>query len=222
MTASPVEPSLEEKGFTLIELILVIAIIGLIYLVSVNGGGSLAFWKQRTALNKLTQTITFLHHQAIADQSFYRFEIDFQNNSYRVGVVRPEPDEDARFLEIAGDAGAISLELAAFLSPAMGSTHTLIPPPEFPDLFEPTPLPEGVVFQDVKTPQGEFIRGASEKAWFHFSPRGFTEFAVIHLALRDDAFITITLNPFTGIAKMIPEYKDFEWTYGKGLGTNAG
>lgn len=203
------------RGLTLVEIVLVIAVLGLLYAVSTQGGGSIAFWKQKSGLRKLTETISFLHHQAVADQAFYRFEIDFERNAYRVGVVRPEPQEDERFLEIASDAGAISLELAAFLSPAMGYSHTLIPPPDFPDLFQFTPLPPGVVFQDVKTPQGEFVRGTSDKAWFHFSPLGFTEFAVIHLTLHDESAVTITLNPFTGITKLIPEYKDFEWTYGQ-------
>ena len=174
------------------------------------------FWKQRSGLRKLTETISFLHYQAIADQAFYRLEIDFKENSYRVGVVRPEPENAQQFLDLAGDAGSISLEIADFLSPGLGGSHTLIPPPNFPDLFTPIPLPDGVIFQDVKTPQGEFVRGTSEKAWFHFAPRGFTEFAVLHLTLSDESPLTILVNPFTGTTETFPEYKEFEWTYETG------
>ena len=56
-------------------------------------------------------------------------------------------------------------------------------------------------------------------AYIRFSPRGFSEFAVIHLRTAAGKEITILINPFTGEAQIIREYKDFEWTYGKKKGS---
>jgi hypothetical protein len=48
-----------------------------------------------------------------------------------------------------------------------------------------------------------------------FSPRGFSEFAVVHITLPTNETITILVNPFTGITKVLRADKDFTWTYGR-------
>ena len=52
-------------------------------------------------------------------------------------------------------------------------------------------------------------------AYIRFSPRGFSEFSVIHLKLANEKDVTILVNPFTGEADIIRGYKDYEWTYGR-------
>lgn len=171
--------------------------------------------KQETFLRKLTGTIEFLHYQAVVDQAFYQLEIDFDTNSYRVGVLRPEQEYTKELQELAQDAGNLTLELAAFLSPAMMSEQTLIPPPSFPSLAEPVELPSDSRFQDVRTMRGRTLASQGGKTHIVFSPRGFSEFAVIRMRMRNNSPITILVNPFTGLTQLYRAEKDFEWTYGR-------
>lgn len=203
------------NGFTLIELVLVITIIGLaLGLVSVRFGG-LDSWKEQTALRKLSETLVLLNNQAVMDQAFYRLEFDLDNNSYRVGVMRPES-----MVSSAG-CGAnlppLELELAALLSPSVGAGSTMIPPPSIPSLAKPTALPPSMAIIDVVTPRGKHTRDDNEeqRPYLLFSPRGFSEFGVIHFGNSRKLKTTILSNPWTGLAEIFQGYKELTWTLGK-------
>jgi hypothetical protein len=143
-------------------------------------------------------------------------DFDLQKNSYRVRVVRTEEhDDEARLSEIAADAGALSLELSAFLNPSMGRSQTLIPPPSIPSLADDQPFPAGMSIEDIRTMRGRAAPPHDESAYIAFSPRGFSEFAVLHLRLSSGLPVTILVNPFSGLTEIYREYKDFEWTYGR-------
>ena len=205
----------QQHGFTLIELVLVIVIIGLTFGIVGLRSGSFDFWRDEGFLRRISETVSFLHHQAIVDQSFYRLDFDFKRNAYRVRVVRTEEhDDEQRLSEIAADAGNLSLELAAFLNPSIGRSQTLIAPPSLPSLAEEQALPDGMHVQDIRTMRGKFAPGQDESAYILFSPRGFSEFAVMHFKLSTDQPVTVLVNPFTGLTEIYREYKDFEWTYG--------
>lgn len=178
--------------------------------------GSFDFWKEEGFVRRISETITFLHHQAIADQAFYRMDFDLRNNNYRVRVIRTEEHDDIeRLTQISADAGTLSLELAAFLNPSIGQSQTLIPPPAVPSLAEPQPFPGGMTIEDVRTMRGRFAPPQDELAYIVFSPRGFSEFAVLHFKLNGGQPLTILVNPFTGLTDIYREYKDFEWSYGR-------
>ena len=200
-----------QQGFTFIELAIVILIIGLLSILVVSRNVGFSYWKEEGFLRNLSETLNFLHHQAIVDQAFYRFEVDIDNNQYVIGILKPE-GESEEILNLSSDLGNISLELAAFLNPSMGETATMIAPPTMPSLAVPVIPPQGVVFEDVQTPRGKETDG---KAYVMFSPRGFSEFAVLHLRLSTNEPITILVNPFTGLTKIIRDYKDFTWQYGR-------
>jgi prepilin-type N-terminal cleavage/methylation domain-containing protein len=205
-----------QRGFTLIELVVAIMILGLVYALVGSRTGTFAFWQEEAFLRKLSETIQFLHHQAVLDQNFYRLDFDLKNNRWRVSAVRVEEESvNEDLAALAADAGALSLELAAFLNPSMGEGQTLIPPPSFPSLWDPQLLPEGVAIQDIRTMRGKESASTSDNAYIVFSPRGFSEFAVIHITLSGGSPVTILVNPFSGLAEIFREYKDFEWTYGR-------
>jgi prepilin-type N-terminal cleavage/methylation domain-containing protein len=205
------------SGFTLIELVLVIAIVGLtLGLVSVRLGAT-DFWREQASLRKLTETIALLNNQAILDQQFYRLEFDLQSNSFRAGVMRP--DNAGLGSASAGSASGINLDpleeqLALLLSPESSSTATMIPPPSMPSLAEPTTLGGRYVILDVITSEGKFSREDEDapKPAIRFSPRGASDFGVIHISTGGDSAITIVANPWTGLAEKYPGYKDFKWT----------
>ena len=78
------------RGFTLIELVLVLVIIGLAMGLAVVRLGTLDHWREQAALRKLTDTIVLLNNQAVLNQVFYRMEFDLEKNQYRVGAMKPE------------------------------------------------------------------------------------------------------------------------------------
>ncbi|MEZ4754740.1 MAG: prepilin-type N-terminal cleavage/methylation domain-containing protein [Bdellovibrionota bacterium] len=208
----------KSSGFTLIEVIVVLVIIAVASGFLVGRLGFFSFWNQEGEIRKLTEVIEFLHHQAIADQAFYRLEFDLDEHSYRVGVFRSGPVIDDEELSIlASDAGNLTLELAAFLNPSISSEGTMIPPPSFPSLANPVKLKPDILIEDIRTMRGVKPASQGGKAYIMFSPRGFSEFSVIHLNLGEVLKVTILVNPFTGLTDIFrgTEFKDFEWTFGR-------
>ena len=207
---------LKSQGFTLIELVVVVSIIGIATLLVVINTGSFAHWQEEGFLRRMMETIEFLHHQAVQDGEHYRIEFDFESNSYKIGVLKTEQLNNSAVIALSQDAGALSLELATILNPSIGKTHSLIPPPSFPSLAEPTSFPEHLYLRDLRNLSGIHTKADVKRASIMFSPRGFSEFAVLHLASFDnDNVITILINPFTGLTQLYREDKDFEWTYGR-------
>jgi prepilin-type N-terminal cleavage/methylation domain-containing protein len=211
----PLGNSGESRGFTLIELIIVVTLIGVTLGLLSTRMGTLDPWKERSAVRRLSELVVFLNNQAVMDQAFYRLEFNFETHSYRVGVMRPESSTLAN--PFAQNLSPLENELAAMLSPSLDGDATMIPPPTFPSLAQPTQLPGQLRFIDVVSPRG--MKRASdqgeERPFLLFSPRGASEFGVIHLSLSNDNKKTILVNPWTGLAEIYDEYKEFQWTLGK-------
>jgi prepilin-type N-terminal cleavage/methylation domain-containing protein len=203
-----------QRGFTMIELVLVVAIMGLMIGIFSVRLSDINFWKEEAALRKLSELVLFLNNQAVMDQSFYRMEFDLENRQYRVGVIQ---NASSIMQNQSGvNLPPLQLELSAMLSPDMGDESTVIPPPSYPSLAEPTIFPGAMQFLDVMTPRGKAETGDKrENPFLIFSPRGSSEFGVIHLALGPGKPVTILVNPWTGMAEVYREYKEFEWTLGR-------
>lgn len=209
------ERSKQELAFTLIEVVLVLVIIAVSTSALLVRMGAFSYWRQEGFIRSLSETIIFLHHQAVVDQAFYEIAFDLEKNSYSIGIMRPESDVRDDLNEVASDAGNLTLELAAFLSPAIGKSHTVIPPPSMPSLAEPVDFPPEVKITDIRTMRGKKVASEGGKSYVLFSPRGFSEFAVLHLEDSTGEPVTILINPFSGNTQIYREYKDFKWTYGK-------
>jgi prepilin-type N-terminal cleavage/methylation domain-containing protein len=204
----------KSRGFTFIELLIVVLVFAIFVSVAAFRTGFISSWSEEQSLRRLLETIHFLYFQASADQAYYRLEFDFESRSYRVGVVRPEGNVNRGLNQIdLQDAGLLTIELADFLNPWLGDGETLIPPPNFPSLADRQYLPQGVELADIKTASGTLTQKDAETASILFSPRGFSEFAVIHLRLSGGQETTILINPFTGEPELFWERKDFQWTF---------
>ena len=232
--ADPRNPISRVRGFTLIELVIVITIIGAVYALISFRPGSRLYWERESFLRKVTETITFLHHRAVADGVHYRMDFHMSDTGecyedtgrycIRIWEVVPQQQNYSNvqgLLQAGASVGILSLELAVRLHPSTGSVQNLIEPNKFPSLAKPMYLPSGAFFEDVRTMRGKHTpRDSAEQIpYILFSPRGFSEFAVVHLSFglndQEPQQITILVNPFTGLAEVYREYKDFEWTYGR-------
>jgi prepilin-type N-terminal cleavage/methylation domain-containing protein len=203
-----------ERAFTLIELVLVITIMGLMIGIFSVRLSDINFWKEEAALRKLRELVVYLNNAAVMDQEFYRIEFDLENRQYRVGVIKP--DSSIAQNRSGANIPPLQLELSAMLSPDMGDESTLIPPPSMPSLAEPTTLPGQMEFLDVMTPRGKVAIGDKrDNPYLIFSPRGTSEFGVIHVALGPGHPVTLLVNPWTGMAEVFREYKDFKWNLGR-------
>jgi prepilin-type N-terminal cleavage/methylation domain-containing protein len=206
-----------KRGFTLIELVLVIVVIGLTMgLLSVRLG-AIDFWREQSTIRKLTETIVLLNNQAVLDQQFYRLEFDLKGNSFKVGVMRP--DNAGLGESLNGRLASFNLDtleedLALLLSPESSSSATMIPPPSMPSLAQPTKLGGRYILLDVVTSDGKISREMDDvpNPAIRFSPRGASDFGVIHISTGGETAITILANPWTGLAEVYPGYRDFKWT----------
>lgn len=221
------------RGFTLIELIVVLAVLGAAYGLIAFRPGARTYWDREGFLRRLTETISFLYNRAIVDGVHYRMEFHMSDTSecykeqgqfcIRIGEIVPE-EEDYQKLSSLFNAeagvGLLSLELAMRQNPSIGGYQMLTEPRNFPSLGKPIFLPAGTRFMDVRTMRG-LIKpedAGETPPYITFSPKGFSEFAVIHLEFagaEGSQEVSVLVNPFTGMAQVFREYKDFEWTYGR-------
>ncbi len=202
--------TLKERGFTIAELALVVVIIGLAVGLVSTRLGVVDTWRESAAFKKLADTIVFINNQAVMDQVYYRMEFDLEKRQYRIGVMRPDDT-------IVGNSSGVNLpplqlELANLLSPSANGDVTMIPPPSLPSLAEPIQLPGEMYFEDIVTPRGKAKVGEKRKNPFLlFSPRNASEFGVIHVTMGNGKQFTILVNPWTGLAEVFPEYKDYQY-----------
>lgn len=220
-------------GFTLLELIVVVVIFAVVATLIGTRAGSFGFFSEEGTLRRLSETISFLHYQALADQKTYQLELDLGQNSFKVGQLTDVGPPDPEIVKIFQDAGILSLDLALMLNPSINADQIFSEPEGFPSLSEPYKLPGDMEFIDVRTMRGMVTPPSSSLgnrnpedpnrpgvAYIRFSPRGFSEFAVIHIRLGNQKEVSLLVNPFTGETSIIRGYKDFEWSYGKRRGAD--
>ncbi len=180
-----------KAGFTLIELVVVLVIIGAVFGIINLSSGTIEYWQKESFVRKLSEILEFLHHNAIADQKNYRIEFYMGDDKhyYKIGLPSSEG---------TGTSGM----------------------PNYPSLSNEEYLPKDTYIVDIKTARGIEETSTNDKnPYLNFHKRGFSDFGVIHLGMynRQDeiAYVTILVNPFTGLTKIYREYRDFEYTYKK-------
>lgn len=166
-------------GFTLIELVLVIIIIGVLFTLLGRGTGSFDYWKEETFLQELRDLSTFLFSQAAADQTTYRLEMS--ENSYRIGSLTSSSTTGS----VSG--GKLLPALMPFVIPAPPSKANLVPPSSFPSLFEPKRAPTNLQF---------------EPGNIDFLPQGISGSSLIRLKTERGGHYSIVINPLTGISTL--------------------
>jgi prepilin-type N-terminal cleavage/methylation domain-containing protein len=179
-------PALDTRGFTLIELLVVIFLLGITLALAIPTFQDVTGARLRSAARMIAGAARYVHGESVATRGIYRLELDLEGARY--WVAKCVPDQDNR-CEWERDASGLST--VRF-------------------------LPDGVIFQGVRTTQEDGALRTVGVAQIHFLPRGYVEPAIIHLGREhgDQAF-TLVVSPIGGQVEILDGNQDL--TLGRGL-----
>ncbi len=224
------------SGFTMLELLIVLVIIGLMLAVAVPTVNSLTGVYLKTSSAKLAGNIKYLYDKSVLDNLYFRLVIDLDNKTYHPessevafflsqkaatidqgAIVEEEEDEEEdeiKSLSIINDTENLTWdgwnEFAARYQKKKASFTTFTS-----ELSKRVTFPEEIAILGVYTPAVEepVTRG---KVYIHFFPHGYVEPTVIWLADASDVaaelpedemeVFTILIRPLTGRAQIF-DYK---------------
>lgn len=211
-----------ERGYSLIEIMLVMAIGGLVAGGAILGFRSLVRSEIRSTATKLAAAIRYSYDRAISTGAYYRLHINFEDNSYRLekadarvllntservsrdgrGEDRDVTDRRAQEDEQQGQASGLSGELLPPPSPRRPKFAAYVD-----SQLKPVRMSRARIL-DVLTPrQSEAYR--SGHAYLHFFPDGHTERALIHIgpdsdSPADDEQFSLLVHSLTGRVEVLP------------------
>lgn len=176
----------DAPGFTLIELLLVVFLLGITLSLAIPTFQDVTGARLRSAARMIAGAARYVHGESVATRGIYRLELDLEGGRYWVS--KCVPDEDNR-CEWARDSSTLA-----------GVRQ----------------LPDGVVFQGVRTTQEDGALRTLGVAQVHFLPRGYVEPAVIHLGREHgDGAFTLVVSPIGGEVEILEGNVDL--TLGRGM-----
>jgi len=193
----PSHPS-RSHGLTLIELIVVLAVLVLLVGISLAGLAGIGTVRQQGETNRIAAMLRFAYSRAISDGLYVRMRIDITEDKYWIEgtanpVLLPESRVDIDQLPQDDDAARDARAKAAKAG--------------FVKLSDVIKVDEAVTISEVRI--GDIDEGFDAgKVDIHFFPNGFAEPALIYTYDGDEEYITLSLNPMTGVVKSINEKVD--------------
>jgi len=158
----------DTAGFTLLEMLIVITLIGIVSTLAIPRlSSSILFDSLDSTARILTGVIAETKQQAVRNRSEYTIVFDLEHDN-----IRREREED--------------------------------PESNSPVRKEEISLPSGVTIRDILLVPGgkESLGGIS----LHFSTKGYSEKAYIHLDDEDGDQMTIVISPFLGVSEIMNSY----------------
>jgi prepilin-type N-terminal cleavage/methylation domain-containing protein len=227
-----------ECGFTLIELVMVVALIAVIGTLSVQRLDSILGWQHESELRKLTATWQFLHNESSARGEGYRLVLNLGENSYSVlrevpldpgqsvtvdhlQNLRTRGEKERRANKEVEELRTLDEEFAEDTRRS-GSLDVLYYQTLFRDPNGSVRLAQPLEFPSLAEPQklsdGLTIRDVviggerveSGQAQIRLSS-GKAQFALIHVTTEDQSF-TIFNNPATHTVSVKSGDLNFDWT----------
>ena len=213
-------------GFTLLELIVAIALIGLLVGLAVPRLDRYLEIDMKKASNRLASTIRYLYNKSATERLYLRLVFDIGEQTYWVEATRDpvmiaSPEEQERVAKLK------EIEKRKSESPAAGAAEkkteeggTELPPPLMPSeptfskieeyLLKPTRLPEDVFIKDIYVEHIPTAVAGGQVA-IHFFPNGYVEEAIVNLRDEDDeVHYSLKTNPVTGEVSVESEYRRME------------
>lgn len=200
-----------QAGFSLFELIVAIAIVGLIMGVVVSQMDKALDLDMRRSANRLGSTIRYLYNKAATEGLYIRLVFNIDERSYWVEATT-DPTKVSAEMEVGrekegegegeGAAGEGEKPKLSYPKPKFGKVDSF--------LLKPTKLADSVFIKDI------FVEhrptGAQDgMVGIYFFPNGYVEHAIINLRNEDDDyFYSIETNPISGAVSINSEYKTME------------
>lgn len=205
-----------ERGVTLVELLVVLAVVGGIMGLGVSMLGTLTHTKLKDEAMRLTSAIKYTYSQAGLNNAQYRLVLDLDSNEYysevtNSPVVVESPDLD--------DSDGLLPEEAQELAERYRAENDLFSEAETDPfnlnrrvtfervqdgVLQPRKLPDGIRIYKVHTPH-QRRPFESGKASVSFFRNGFQEQALIVLGDESGARYTLITEPLTGRVKIYSE-----------------
>lgn len=210
----PLSPRRASRGFTLIEMLVVLALAVLVIGLGLSSLGDLKGTQLRTQTNRLAAAIRHTYSRAVAHGLHMRMVFDLDAETYYVEAsdqpiflpstkraegADPNAPTEEELEQAKEDAERDEDETPKFrLKRAQYQDDGVIPK---------VTMEKGIGIAGVLTSgqTEEFVTG---KAYVHFFPNGFVEPAIIHITDGDtedgEGFLTLVVDPLTGKVTRLP------------------
>lgn len=196
------------SGLTLIELMVAMAIVGLIFAVAAVGLRSAFNVNLKKTASSLASTLRYLSNKAVTEHQYLRMVYDLDEQSYHVEasenpfVVSSEPEEEEKkpAEEETPEDSEEAEEEADESKPVFTQLESR--------LLKPKKLPSDVFFKDVTV---SYILGKREQGqvFTYFFPDGFATPTLINLRNEEDVdYFSVELFPLSGRVKITSEYRE--------------
>ena len=192
------------RGFTLLELIIVIGVLVLMIGIGVQSFSASSGFQLRTQTNKLAAAVRHTFNRSVSYGLYMRLVIDIESDAYWVEASdRPvflskeklEAGEVERREKDAQEAEREAQEKAADRGERAPESRRA--------RFQEDGVIERVTMEKGIGVDGVFAAGQDDefksgKAYIHFFPNGFAQPAIIYTTDGDDVFYTLEIHPLTG------------------------
>jgi general secretion pathway protein H len=216
---STVERRRRSSGFTLIEMLVVLVLLGLVMGVAVRGMRSLANSDLRSSAIKMSGAIRYLFDRASTTGRVHRLVIDFQQGRYWAEVsddrmllghareteqTREEEaaavareEEEARQLEQTQGDDAPSVDITQYQPQEFRPKRARFA--SFKEMaIKPVQMTSAVKIASLFTPRLAEPMSAGH-GYIYFFPMGLTEAAQVYLSDdKQETFYTLVVHPLTG------------------------
>jgi general secretion pathway protein H len=199
------------SGLTLIEILVAMAIVGLIIGVSATALRSVFNVNMKGAAGKLAATLRYLSNKAVTDHRYIRVIYDLKAQSYSVEectepVVISVEDEETEAKEE---------EKEEEKEPPAEKTADSSCAPSESTLLKPVKLPSGVLFKDVAV---SYLQGKKErgKTYTYFFPDGYATPTLVNFKDEDDEnHYAVEVEALSGKVRVFSEYQEHfsEWAH---------
>lgn len=204
-------PTRPRDGFTLIEVILVVAIMAVVVTGATFGVGALTRTRLRSASFRVMSAAQYAYNRSVTHGTTTRLHFDFEKNTMAVEETET-PVTLATFEQLELDTGAAidPWELArAQLEKPLERTPT--PTSQFSPIttrsgkpikrYQAQPLGDGIEVHALVTPRDSVPRTEGEGGVYFF-PGGATEHTVIQLTDGSDTVYSVEIHPLTGDGRL--------------------
>lgn len=199
-----------KRGFTLIEVILVVAIMAIVISGATFGLGAITRTRLRSSAFKVTSAARFAYNRALTQGTTTRLRFDFEKNTMAIEETdRPvtlatdeqldaEPGQAVDPWDLARARIEQPLELVKPRSPFQPITN---PRGKVLERYTAQPVGDAISIHALITPHEADTRTDGEGSVYFF-PGGLTEHAVIQLTDSSETIYSVEIHALTGKARI--------------------